>query len=434
MTLSITTHVITKEVRQKQSLIRKDKGVPQFAHNNVPYLFCATSLKRLVLFITLFVIATVGYTQEKESKVAFRGYVKNMTSVMQLNDSTMWYENLIHNRLNFTWYATDNFTVYLEARNRILMGDFVKELHPLYGEVVDGNNDYFNLSTNVVDNKSLLINTMVDRLHVQWTKGDWEVKIGRQRVNWGINLAWNPNDIFNAYSFFDFDYEERRGVDAMRIIYYSGVASSWEIAGKLARNKEDWVGGGIRRINKWNYDFQFVGGIAQGDFMLGMGWAGNIKLAGFKGEVTYLKPIFDTPTNLAYKQLLIGAVSFDYSFKNSLYLNGSVLYNSKNPIESAIGLGMTTTNANFTMRDLSTYRWSSFVQSAYQFTPLFFGSISVMAFPGTDAIFLNPSLSFSLTQNIDVGLFGQLFFDNDPLTGNYTSKNPSGFLRLKWSF
>ncbi|MDH5367541.1 MAG: hypothetical protein OEW67_11170 [Cyclobacteriaceae bacterium] len=389
---------------------------------------------KFILYLLFNGVAFLGFGQEKESKVAFRGYLKNMTTVVQLNDSAMWYENLTHNRLNFSWYATDNFTVYLEARNRILVGDFVKELYPIYGEIIDGNNDYFNLSANVVDDKSLLINTMVDRLYMQWSKNDWEVKIGRQRVNWGINLAWNPNDIFNAYSFFDFDYEERRGVDAMRVIYYSGVASSWELAGKFPQNKDDWVGGGIRRVNRWGYDFQYLGGIAQGDFMLGMGWAGNIKLAGFKGELTYLYPIFETPTNLNYNYIFTGAVSFDYSFKNSLYLNGSVLYNSKNPIESAIGLGINGNNRDFTMRDLSNYRWSSFVQSAYQFSPLIFGSMSVMAFPATNAVFLNPSMSFSLTQNIDLGLFGQLFFDNDPITNDYKSSNPSGFLRLKWSF
>ena len=34
---------------------------------------------------------------------------------------------------------------------------------------------------------------------------------GRQRINWGQTFVWNVNDVFNAYSYFDFDYKERPG-------------------------------------------------------------------------------------------------------------------------------------------------------------------------------------------------------------------------------
>ena len=37
-----------------------------------------------------------------------------------------------------------------------------------------------------------------------------------------MNLVWNPNDLFNAFSFVDFDYEERPGSDALRIQKYTG--------------------------------------------------------------------------------------------------------------------------------------------------------------------------------------------------------------------
>ena len=56
------------------------------------------------------------------------------------------------------------------------------------------------------------------------------MRIGRQRINWGVNLAWNPNDLFNAYSLIDFDYQERSGVDAIRFQYYTGEMSSIEFA------------------------------------------------------------------------------------------------------------------------------------------------------------------------------------------------------------
>ena len=80
---------------------------------------------------------------------------------------------------------------------------------------------------------SVVFNTTIDRVFLEYNKNDWEVRVGRQRINWGINLAWNPNDVFNAYSFFDFDYEERPGSDAIRIRKYTGIASSVELAANI---------------------------------------------------------------------------------------------------------------------------------------------------------------------------------------------------------
>ena len=381
------------------------------------------------LLMILMNFAAIG--QEKASNIDFRGYVKNMSTFVEVGDS-LWYENLTHNRLNFEWFPNDNFTVYVQVRNRFIAGDFVK-YSPGYAEGIDDNNDYFDFSHNLIDEENYLLNVALDRFYFEWIKGNWEVSVGRQRVNWGINLAWNPNDIFNAYNFFDFDYEERRGSDAMRIIYYTDVASSWELSGTLARNIDDWVGGGKRTVNKWGYDIQSVGGIANGDFMLGTGWAGNIGLAGFKGEITALFPIIDTKFNTNYDHMVIASSSIDYSFANSLYLNGSFLYNSQKALRPSLGGFTQAATSDFTMRNLSNYKWSAFVQSAYQFTPLIYGSISVMGFPGTEALFINPAVSMSLTQNLDLGVFGQLFFDED-FQGNWTSNTTAGFVRLKWSF
>ena len=184
-------------------------------------------------------VVQLSYAQEEPDKFTMRGYLKDMATFIDVGDS-MLFQNQIHNRLNFAWYASDEFTVYAEIRTRILTGDLVRHV-PGYDRIIDSNNDYFDLSVNVINKRSILWNTMADRLYVQWNKGNWEIKVGRQRVNWGINLAWNPNDLFNAYSYFDFDYEERPGSDAIRISYYTGVASGIEVAVKMADDWEELV-------------------------------------------------------------------------------------------------------------------------------------------------------------------------------------------------
>lgn len=368
-----------------------------------------------------------------EKKIAFKGYLKNMSSFHYLNDD-LWLEDLTHNRLNLAWYPNKQFSVFFEVRNRLFIGDFVKDI-PNYSSIIDANNDYFDLSANLIDNKTAILNVMVDRVYMQWNKNDWEIKLGRQRINWGVNLAWNPNDWFNAYSFFDFDYEERPGSDALRISKYTGVASSIEVAAKVADDTDHFVGAAMWRINKWNYDMQLLAGFAQGDLALGTGWAGNLGNAGFKGEFTYFHPVTDTPINFGYDQIFLGAISVDYSFQSSLYLNGSVMYNSNAALDPPFAFNFTGARpGNFTVRNISSYRWSSFIQSSYQFTPLFSGGMAVIAYPGSNAFFLNPLLTFSLKQNLDLNLVGQLFFDDNPISGGYEAISQSAFLRLKWSF
>ncbi len=230
-----------------------------------------------------------GQEEEKPKKFTAKGYLKEMASISYLGDSSL-FQNLIHNRLNFAWYPTAHFSAFAEFRNRLLTGDMVKEF-PNYDKVVDSYNDYFDLSANLVNNQSAILNVMADRLYLQWTDNNWEIKAGRQRINWGVNLAWNPNDWFNAYSFFDFDYEERPGSDALRVVRYTGVASSVEGAVKASKDVDHFVGAGMWKINKRNYDLQFLTGMVQGDLGLGTGWAGNLKKASFKGELTYFHKV-----------------------------------------------------------------------------------------------------------------------------------------------
>ncbi len=376
----------------------------------------------------------------KEPKFAFKGYLKNMSSFNTIGD-TLWYENLTHNRLNFAYYPNDNLAVYVEVRNRLFVGDFVKSwpgntlpFIPSYGEIINNNNDFFNLSGNLVDNGSVVLNVMVDRAFVEWVKNDWEIKVGRQRINWGVNLAWNPNDWFNAYSFFDFDYEERPGSDAIRITRYTGVASSIEVAVKAAKDIDHFVAASMWKINKGSYDIQFLGGLAQGDISLGTGWAGNLGGASLKGELTYFQPAIDTEINKDYNSMFLGALSLDYSFASSLYLNASVMYNSNGDTNSGFGGTLVGQSlGSFTVRDLSPYPWSAFVQSTYQFTPLLFGGMAVMVYPGTNVLFVNPYITFSIVQNLDADLVGQLFYDNNS-NGNYDAISKAAFVRVKWSF
>ena len=95
-----------------------------------------------------------------------------------------------------------------------------------YSDLIGTDQGWVDLSWNLLDEQSFFLNTTIDRLWVDLNYGKFQARIGRQRINWGQTLVWNPNDIFNVYSFFDFDYVERPGSDAIRLQYYPDSSSA----------------------------------------------------------------------------------------------------------------------------------------------------------------------------------------------------------------
>lgn len=370
--------------------------------------------------VLLLLVLPLTAQEEKEKTTQLTGYLKDMVSLnVPGSVDSVAVDNLIHNRLNFRWFPSKQFQFRLELRNRIFFGEFVSLL-PNYGELIDVNNNYFDASVLIVDNNDLVIHNMIDRAYAEWKQESWSLSVGRQRINWGVNLAWNPNDIFNAYSFFDFDYEERPGSDAIRFQKYKGFAGGWEIAVSMADELDEITAAYLYKWNKKNYDYQVLAGVMQNNLVLGGGWAGSIGNAGFKGEVTYFEPL-----GMVDKRTFLGSISADYAFANSLYINGSVMFNSA-PLEN--GLLIQNSTANLDVRSLSPYRYSTFLQASFPAHPLLNLGLSAMAFPGESGVFINPFLTWSILSDLDLDLIGQIF------TGGESGDVYVAYVRLKWSF
>ncbi len=395
-------------------------------------------MKKWFIILIFLGVQISAYSQEEKPKNwTLNGYIKNLESGLFFNEAfpdlttlqlvdTFLQDNLLHNRLNFTWYPSSSLTLRADLRTRLFWGDLVRAT-PNYAQQIDeASNDVLDLSVVMLDQNSFVMHSVLDRLYLEWVSDKWEVRLGRQRVNWGISAVWNPNDVFNAFSFTDFDYEERPGSDALRIKYYTGFASSIEIAAKAFENIDEAVIAGLWKFNRWNYDFQLLGGYVQGDLALGGGWAGNLKNAGFKGEFTYFLPT-DNKTNR--DPAFAATIGVDYSFSNSLYVNAGLLYNSEGTDKGSAG---NLFNFELSARNLYPYRTAVFLQGAYPVSPLFNSGLAIIYSPvSAQALFVNPSLTYSIAQNWDLDLIGQIVFSKED---QYKSPVQAAFLRLKYSF
>lgn len=376
------------------------------------------------------VMETDVFEEETAKKWSLDGYIKDLrTAVIDTSNNVLVFNNQIHNRLNFSYYFNENWTFKSDLRTQIFYGILVNTSNPFqpFSEGIDGaNDDVLDLSWLILDNPTFTMHTMLDRLYLDYSNEKLSVRVGRQRINWGINTVWNPHDIFNAFSYFDFDYEERPGSDAVRVTYYTGATSSVEFAMKAFENSDEIVAGGLWKFNKWNYDFQILGGVYHKDIVTGLGWAGDIQGVGFKGETAVFQGYDTASTALA------ATVAFDYAFDNSMYASVGFLYNSLGTTESA---SANLLALNITAKNLFPYKYTTVAVVSYPFSPSFSGALSMIYSPGDDQlVFVNPTLTYSIKDNWDIDLIGQIAGSKYNGGANYGFVSKLVFLRTKWSF
>jgi hypothetical protein len=370
----------------------------------------------------------VAPDSSKIQKFLINGYVKDLQMILFQDVRSEWTTaNLIHNRINLKWLPSSSITAALELRNRFFYGDMLTKF-PGYNKSFETDRGFLNLTRNVLDERSFLFNTSIDRLWLQYSNQKLQLTAGRQRINWGQTFVWNPNDIFNTYSYFDFDYEEKPGSDAVRVQYFLNPTSVLEIAGKLDAQHKG-TAAGLYRFNKRNYDIQFLGGLAESeDYVVGMGWSGQILKGGFRGEASYFHPKSNRNDSIA---VFLASVGYDYTFKNSLFLQLEALYNGNDRSSNILSLNQLNTS-NINTKNLFLSGYSYFGSLSYPFTPLLNGSLAGITNFKNKMFFINPSVSYSLMQNLELMLTSQIinFYGSSLLNQNLTFI----FFRLKGSF
>jgi hypothetical protein len=378
----------------------------------------------LIIFILLFTCSV--FSQEKQKNFELNGYLTTMENAMfDTLSKTIMFENLLHNRLNFKLYIGSKITFAAEIRNRLFTGDMVKAMGRAYSEMISMDPGLIDMSWNILNENSFFLNTTIDRLWLDFNFNKFQARIGRQRINWGQTFVWNPNDIFNAYSFFDFDYVERPGSDAVRLQYYPSSSSAFELAAKMDSDNDLTVAG-LGRFNKWGYDIQFLAGYSNSsDIVAGAGWSGSIGSISFRGEGSWFHPLESFKDTSGTAILTAG---FDKVFKDNSIAQVQLMY-CNNPLK--LNNFTSLYSGNLSAKDLAFSKFTAFGQFSWAATPLLNLGISVMWFPDMKGYFAGPSVDYSLAENLDFSLIWQHF--NARMSGTKTRLNLV-FLRIKYSF
>ena len=170
----------------------------------------------LFFLLSLPVICWSQEDENQEKKLQLNGYLKDLVTINIADDSTLL-DNLIHNRLNLKWYPNDHWTGILELRTRAFFGDQVRTINqisetvpgfPRYSELVDVNNDFFDLSWIIVDEESFdlpqsgryKILCVIRQIHCQFHTGG------------EASITGNANCI-RRWPFLVIKIEKRKGVE-----------------------------------------------------------------------------------------------------------------------------------------------------------------------------------------------------------------------------
>ncbi|MFK7972890.1 MAG: hypothetical protein AB8F95_21140 [Bacteroidia bacterium] len=370
-------------------------------------------------------------TDSTAPKTEWGGYVKYLSSVSgSPGFDGLIIDNLIHHRLNFAWYPHKRWTVRVEARNRLLYGNQLL-LVPNYGSLIDQYDAPLDLSLLWVDNQQFILHSVIDRLNVEYATEKLEIRVGRQRINWGINSVWNPNDLFNAFNYLDFDYEERPGTDAARLVWNSGALSSLEVAVSPARDLKRSIIGAKYGFNYKTYDLQVIGAYSRGDLVTGFGWSGYIADAGFKGEASLFVP---TEASIDTATALVASVALDRQF-GQYYISLGGLFNggaAPGPVDlGALGGQSGLAAQGVSVRSLFPSRWATALIAQRQLSPLSSASVAIIYSPNSNLMIASPSITLSLAQNWDLDIIGQTFFADQ---NSWKHAGTTAFLRLKFSY
>lgn len=360
-------------------------------------------------------------------KMGLHGYVKFLPSVyFRDRADSLFSEGFLHNRLNLRMDNGNGITLRAEMRNRLYYGELVR-MQPGFAQAIDGDTGLVRLSVLWADEPGFVLHSTFDRLLVQYSREKFSLSIGRQRINWGINTIWNPNDIFNAWNFLDFDYEERPGTDAVRFLYFTSPSSSLELAWSPAELFGNHTGALLYRFNRKEFDWQVLAGKYKEDLTAGAGFAGHLGNTGFKGEASCFYPY--NPNSLLNPSWSV-SLTLDRTLKKDWYFSGAVLYNTT---AQDFTLGFVGANRNLiSARQLMPWHWNFYGSAMKQITPPVSAGMALSWSPTKMSTIFLPTLNWSVSNDFDLDLISQSFFDNR--SGTYNVVVNSIYLRMRGSF
>jgi hypothetical protein len=179
---------------------------------------------------------------------------------------------------------------------------------------------YWRADANLLERGDVYGRHRLYRAAVTLTRGNVDLKLGRQRIAWGTGRFWSPLDILNPISPLALERDERLGVDAALLEAKLGPLSRASLVYAPAPDR-----GPASRALQWHgnaaeVDVSLVAGRLRGLGIVGMDVASQIGDVGVRAEAARLSPEGGPDFN----RWMAGA---DYAVGAGLTMSAELYYN-----------------------------------------------------------------------------------------------------------
>jgi hypothetical protein len=362
-------------------------------------------LKFILKFLLLFLFITTFSKTFAQYELTFSGYVVNMPVYTFSSDKTPTFfprENQLLNltrlRLKPQIFLWSNARINIEYEMDALLA---KDINNSELNQVTENRQLINMKWDIASGNKYKLSHYIDRLYFR--QGfDWgNIIIGRQRISWGTGRIWNPTDLFNPINPADFSKIEKDGADALSMTYYLGNFTDLNIVynpqDKFKKNNAAFR----FRTNYETYDLAVISGYFDRRYIVGFDFAGNLFVAGIRGEGIISMDKNDLNKN--YTKLVFG---IDNQFTPKLYALIEYQYNGEG-ITNKYSYDLTRLAKGEIINLNKNYL---FISTNYQFTPLITGTLSNNINLNDGSGFVNSTISYSMSDNSTLTFGGLLIY------------------------
>jgi hypothetical protein len=356
-------------------------------------------VKALCAWLALALSCTWASSQDGAGELKLSGYAKSLlTDSRTVVGPDEPYE-LDLNRLRLEvkgplapWLAVD-----LQVDNELLLGDYLgtqqfqvqKALPP---------QTYWNAHANWLDAPRAYGEVLLYRGSLTASFEDTDFHVGRQRIAWGTGRFWSPMDLLNPFSPVALERAERVGVDALLIEHKVNALSRLAFVYAPQRDTVDSDVAVMWHDNRHGIDYSVMGGRFAGDRVIGADLASQVGEAGIRAEVTQTWP----DAGASFARVLLG---LDYAFANTLTLSVEAFYDGSGTLEPA----QYNFAALFSGRVQNLAQHYLGASAYYEITPLWKTRHDVVLNLDDHSRYYSPSLSYSISSNLDATLGAQFF-------------------------
>jgi hypothetical protein len=273
------------------------------------------------------------------------------------------------------------------------------------------------LSWKAFEESELMMQGRTDRLYLEFSLQNVEMRVGRQPISFGYGMAFNPMDLIQPFGVATIDNEYKPGVDAIRSDIYTGMYTQFTF---VAAYVGDWSQEGMifafnGKTTIKETEVSIFGALAREDYVVGGGVSGSIGPIGVYGDLTLTVPKEDEEL---FVRSEIGTL---WKPLEDTTISAEVYVQTCGAEDADQYLSFVEENPRFQSGELWLMgRYYASLGLSQQITPLLGANVSATSNIADQSAMISAGLSYSVADNTVLSLGGFYGFGERPDTISLT--------------